>query len=370
MTAPVSRPSIGYCIDLIMLLIHRTIFKELLVSFLLSILFLNFTLMMEKLLRLSRILSGVGASLADIARIVLYLQPQILILTLPMALLLSVLLVYGRMNTDNELVVLRGSGMSFRSISLPVLSLGLFCFVAGIAMSFSLSPASSTLLRKNLMEILTRRAPMTIEEGIFNTAFKGIIILVREKPSPDRLSGIFIVDDRNKAEQKIITAREGKLVPGEDTLSFSLSSGHVYITKEDTFTEIEFGRYHFTLNPSIEPADRKKSEMTPGELLKAARESPDKRVSSLLELHRRLSMPALCLALVLLGPSLSLMAGKSGRLGGLTVGLSVFAAYYILLLYGENLARSGRLPHFLGAWMSFAVLAAVSLAVFERVSRR
>ncbi|MCC6346694.1 MAG: LptF/LptG family permease [Nitrospirales bacterium] len=353
-----------------MLLIHRTIFKELLVSFLLSILFLNFTLMMEKLLRLSRIISGVGASLADIARIVLYLQPQLLILTLPMALLLSVLLVYGRMNADSELVILRGSGLSFRSISQPVLLLGLFCFAAGIAMSFSLSPASSTLLRKDLAEILTRRAPMAIEEGIFNTAFKGIVILIREKPSPDRLAGIFIVDDRNKEEQKVITAREGKLVPQGDTLSFSLDDGHVYITKESTFTEIQFGKYHFSLTPSIEPANRKNSEMTPGELWRISREVPDKRISTLLELHRRLSMPALCLVLVFLGPSLSLMAGKSGRLGGLTVGLTVFAVYYIFLLYGENLARSGRLPHFLGAWMSFAALTTVSLVVFERVGRR
>ncbi|MFO0752026.1 MAG: LptF/LptG family permease [Thermodesulfovibrionales bacterium] len=353
-----------------MLLIHRTISKELLVSFLLSLLFLNFTLMMEKLLRLSRIISGVGASLADIARIILYLQPQILILTIPMALLLSVLLVYGRMNTDSELVILRGSGLSFRSISRPVFLLGLFCFGAGIAMSFSLSPASSALLRKDLTEILTRRAPMTIEEGIFNTAFKGIVILVREKPSPDRLAGIFIVDDRNKDEQKVIAAREGRLLPQGDTLSFSLSDGHVYITKENTFTEIQFGQYHFSLSPSIEPADRKNSEMTPGELLRGAREFPDKRLPLLLELHRRVSMPALCLVLVMLGPSLSLMAGKSGRLGGLTVGLTVFAVYYIVLLYGENLARSGRLPHFLGAWISFAVLTVVSLVVFEKVSRR
>ncbi|HXW69141.1 MAG TPA: LptF/LptG family permease, partial [Dissulfurispiraceae bacterium] len=266
-----------------MLLIHRSILKELLSSFFLSILFLNFTLMMEKLLRLSRLLAGVGASVSDIAKIVLYLQPQILILTIPMAMLLSVLLAYGRMGTDNEITILKTSGMPFRAIAVPVVYLGLVCFVAGIGISFYFSPKGSTFLRKGLTEILTRRAPMTIEEGIFNTAFKDIMILVREKPSPTSLSGIFIVDERKKDEQKIIVAKDGEIVPENDTLSFSLSNGQIYITDKTMLTEIQFGKYHFKLTPSIDPEDRKNSEMTPVELLNGARLIPEKKIPYLLE---------------------------------------------------------------------------------------
>lgn len=362
----------GYRISYIltMLLIHRAILKELLTSFLLSTLFLNFTLMMEKLLRLSRLLSGVGASAQDIVKIVFYLQPQILILSIPMAMLLSVLLVYGRMNTDNELVILKSCGMSFKNIARPVVYLGAACFVGGIAMSFYLSPKGSSVLRKELTEILTRRAPMTIEEGIFNTAFKNIIILIKEKPTPYSLSEIFIIDERKKDEQKIIVAKEGRIVPEEDTLSFSLSSGNIYITKKELFTRISFGKYHFKLSPSIDPGDKKNSELSPAELIEAAISSPDKKIQYFLEFHRRLSMPAICIIIIFLGPALSLMAGKSGRLGGLTVGLSVFAVYYTLLLYGENLARSNKLPHFAGAWAAFFILAAFSFFVFERVNRK
>lgn len=344
--------------------------KELVSSFLLSILFLNFTLMMEKLLRLSRLLAGVGASGADFAKIVFYLQPQILILTIPMAMLLSVLLVYGRMGTDNELTILKSSGMPFKYIALPVVYLGLACFIIGGSMSFYLSPKGSKYLREGLQDILTKRAPMTIEEGIFNTAFKNIMILIKEKPTPTTLSGIFIVDERRPDEQKIIVAKRGEIIPESDTLSFSLSDGHIYIASNALITEIKFGRYHFKLTPAIEPGERKNSEMTPPELLKEARSDAGKRTSCLLEFNRRISMPAICFILMLLGPSLSLMAGKSGKLGGLTLGLSVFAFYYTLLIYGENLARSGKLPLIAGAWFSFAILSAFSVFVFEKVNRR
>ncbi|MBF0506229.1 MAG: LptF/LptG family permease [Nitrospirae bacterium] len=353
-----------------MLLIHRSILKELLSSFFLSILFLNFTLMMEKLLRLSRLLAGVGASASDMAKIVFYLQPQILILTIPMAMLLCVLLVYGRMGTDNELTILKSSGMPFKSIALPVVYLGVACFIVGSCMSFYLSPKGSKYLRLGLQDILTKRAPMTLEEGIFNTAFKNIMILIKEKPAPTKLSGVFIVDERKKDEQKIIVAKSGEIIPENDTLAFSLSSGHIYLAHKGLITEIQFGKYHFMLTPSIEPGERKNSEMTPQELLREAGRDKGKRVSCLLEFYRRISMPAICFILILLGPSLSLMAGKSGKLGGLTVGLSVFAFYYTLLIYGENLARSGKLPLIAGAWLSFTILSAFSMLVFEKVNRR
>lgn len=353
-----------------MFLIHRSILKELLLSFVLSLFFLNFTLMMENLLRLSRLLSGVGASVGEITKMILYLQPQILILTIPMALLLSALVTYGRMNSDNELVVLRGSGLSFRALSLPVVYLGIVCFSASITMSFYLGPLGSRLLNAKVTEILTTKASMTIEEGVFNTAFRDIVILVKEKPAPNRLAGIFIVDERKKEEQKIITANEGIIIPENNVLNFSLKKGHIYLTKKTMLTEIEFGTYNFKLNLSVDPPVKNNSEMTPAELLKISREAPEKKVPVLIELNRRLSMPAICLIVILLGPALSLMSGKSGRLGGLTLGLLVFAIYYTLLLYGENLSRSGKLSPFIGAWLSFIMLGAFSVWVFERANKK
>jgi len=83
-----------------MYILHRFILRELLTSFLLSVIFLNFTLMMEKLLRLSRLLSSVGASPLDVGQVILLPAPQLLILTIPMAMLLSVLATYFRLTAD------------------------------------------------------------------------------------------------------------------------------------------------------------------------------------------------------------------------------------------------------------------------------
>jgi len=352
--------------------IHKEMLKELVLTFLLSLIALNFILIMEKILRLSRLLSVVGASFFDMAKIILYLQPPMLILTLPMSLLMSTLLTYGRLNTDNEITILRASGMTFRGIAAPVFILGISCFITGMLVSFYLGPLSMVKLRETISNVITTRAPAAIEEGVFTTLFKDIVLFVKEKPEADKMREIFIYDERNKKEPKVVTAKEGKIsaVDGVD-IAFYLKDGYMQIARGNSSTEFFFAGYYLSLNLNTEQPARKNSELTPFALLNETKNMPPQQAVPLfLELHRRLSLPSICLILMLLGPPLALFAGKSGRLGGLTLGLLIFAAFYILLIYGENLARSGKMPHYIGAWSPTVVLGFFSIGVFKREDKR
>lgn len=348
--------------------IYKSHLRELSYAFTLGLVTLNFLLMMEKILRLSRILSGIGASIRDLIILVLYIQPSLMVLTIPMSLLLSILLTFGRINADNEMVILRASGLSFSAISRSVFYLGIMTFVLSLFCSFYLSPLSSGRLRDALSRIIIDRAPQSIEAGVFNTSFKDLVILVREKPSPDTMKGIFIYDSRNKKEPKVLVAKDGTIKTSSDlSISMFLRDGYIHISRPPESTEIFFDRYNITLNIAAEGPSRKNSELTPLELLKAAegKEKAD-RINLLLEFHRRLTLPSLCLILMFLGPPLSLLSGKSGRLGGLTIGIILFTVFYIIMLYGENMARSGVVSHVVGAWLPVIVFGAVSLIAFMR----
>ena len=226
-----------------MKIIHRSILKELTFTFILTLAFLNLILMMEKLLKLSRFLSGVGASMIDMAKLIFYLQPQLLLLTIPMALLLSVLLTYGRLNLDNELVILRVSGMGFNGISKPVFILGTLCFFLNIAVSLYIGPKSSIWLKNEIKSVITARLPMAIEEGTFNTLFKDIVIMIREKPSQDTFRDIFIYDGRDKNKPKVLMAKDGKIYMSEGlNTNLYLREGYIHIAKGDSTTELFFER--------------------------------------------------------------------------------------------------------------------------------
>lgn len=350
--------------------IHKATLKELSYTFALSLIALNFLLMTEKILRLSRILSGIGTSVSDMAKIVAYIQPSLMILTIPMAFLLSTLLTYGRMNADNEIVVLKASGLPLTEISRPVFLLGYLLFFLTLLISFYIGPLSSARLREFLSKTIIEKAPQSIEAGVFNTTFKDLVILVREKPSPEGLKGIFIYDSRKKKEPKVLVARDGIIKADRDmNISMFIRDGYMHISRPEGLasTEIFFDRYNLTLHIANEGPSKRNSELRPLELLNAAREKKGAEgINLILEFYRRLTLPFLCLILIFLGPPLSLLSGRSGRLGGLTIGIAVFMVFYIIMVYGENMARSGMVHPFFGAWMPVMILSGVSIFAFLR----
>lgn len=355
-----------------MKVIHKSIFFELLLTFLLCLISLNFVLMMEKLLRLSRSIAGVGASTFDLTKIILFLQPQLLLLTIPMALLLSTLLIYGRLNIDNEIVIFRSSGMKFISISFPVFLLALFCFLLNLFVSFYLGPKSSILLRTEITKIIRERTPLAFEEGKFNTSFKNAMIFVRDKKADNSIRGVFIYDNRNKNNVRVLVAKKGEITSQDDVyINFSLYDGYIHMVKGTNTTELLFKRYNMLLKLDYDMPSVKRAELTPLQLIDNIRkQEPKKRIKLSLELHRRLSLPFLCIILAFFGTPLAMMAGKTGKLGGLTLGLTVFTLYYILLIYGENLSKSGSIPHYIGAWFPTIALVISSFFLFWRENRK
>ncbi|MDH5202477.1 MAG: LptF/LptG family permease, partial [Nitrospirota bacterium] len=231
---------------------------------------------------------------------------------------------------------------------------------------------SSVKLKDVITTIITTRTPLAIEAGTFNTAFKDIVIMIKEKPSVDSLSGIFIYDGRNKNEPGVLMAKEGKIFVSEglDT-SIYLKDGYIHIARGNSTTELFFEKYNLLLRLETDAPSKKNAELTPFELIKEAKHAEASRAVSLqLEFHRRLSLPLLCVILIFFGPPLALMAGKSGKLGGLALGLAVFTVYYVILIYGENLVRAGKLPHYIGAWSPTVILGIFALLIFKRESSK
>jgi lipopolysaccharide export system permease protein len=354
--------------------IHRSVLKELFTAFVLGLLTFNFILVTEKVLRLTKVFASVGASLTDMLKILLLMQPQITVLTAPIALLIAVLITYGRMGADNELVIMRASGMSFRQISMPVLLFGLACFVFTTAASFYAAPAGVKRLRETVSKTIARRAPLAIEEGIFNNAFRDIVLYVNERTPDGDLKDVFIYDERRKGEPTVLLAREGRIATtGDMNISFDLREGRIHIAKDNSTTVLSFGRYvlSFPFTLGSKPL-HSFQELTPLKLWRAAlgTRGEEEKTRILLELHRRLSLPALCLILMVLGPPLSLMAGRSGKMGGLAIGILVFALYYTAVVYTEGQAMAGKIPVWLGAWSPALVFGVVSALLFRRASLR
>lgn len=345
------------------MIIQRTIFKELLLNLSVIVFSLSVILFMEKFVRLTRLFMGKGADFTDILEIFLYLQPSILLLAVPMAVLISVFLTYGRMATDNELVVLKGSGMSFFGIAGAAVALSALCSAALLFVSLYLLPWGMVSFKKTLYETIVKKASMTFEEESFSDVFKGTVIYVKEIPARDEFRGIFVYREADKAVQEpvMIVAEKGVITsnPEEGLIQLTMNNGLVHSYHKKGSTEITFKKYDLVLTTGLGPIEKiKPDEIKTSELFKGSKE----QIPWAVEFHRRLALPFACMIFGVLGPALTSRIGKIGRLGGFTFSLFILILYYVILILGESFTKAGEVPAFVGGWMPnvfFGVLAAV-----------
>ena len=99
--------------------IHRYILKEIAVPTGLGMLILTFVLFMGRILKLAEMVINKGVPLGEIGKLFAFLLPNFLVITLPLAFLLGVLLGFGRLSADSEIVALKSSGISLYGMLQP-----------------------------------------------------------------------------------------------------------------------------------------------------------------------------------------------------------------------------------------------------------
>src|ERR1041384_3960107 len=92
--------------------------------------------------------------------------PQVFIILLPVALLLSLLFALGRMSRANEIVSMLTSGVSLPRILLPLIGIGLLTVAASFALNYSLAPHAE-LARKVFLSEAQSRPARNIQGQVF-----------------------------------------------------------------------------------------------------------------------------------------------------------------------------------------------------------
>ena len=105
-------------------------------------------------------------SLALVARYYATQIPQVFIILLPVALLLSLLFALGRMSRSNEIVSMLTAGVSLPRVLLPLMAMGLLTVAASMALNYSLAPHAE-LARKTFLAEAQSRPGRNIQGQVF-----------------------------------------------------------------------------------------------------------------------------------------------------------------------------------------------------------
>jgi len=363
-------------------IVHRYVFREILVPFLFGLSLFTFTLLIARLLKLIELVVTRGVPVLNILKLLSYIMPAFLEVTVPMAMLLAILVAFGRLSADSEMVALRSSGLSLYQLIAPVAIFALLATTATAALSLWARPWGNRALKTALFDLARARASAGIKEQIFNDDFPGLVIYTEHTDATnDRLRHVLISDERDSTQHNTIFAREGAMVsnPATQAVTLRLRDGFIHTTDGRAGTEyqthFQFYDVNLDLRQMIEGArqrERDPKELTLAQLgraivAKRAAELPF--IPELVEYHRKFSIPFACIVFALVAVPLGVQPVRAARSRGFTLSLVMIFAYYVLLSFGQALAEQALVSAAVGLWLPNAVFAALGVYLFERAAR-
>lgn len=358
-------------------IIDRYIFREIAVPFIIIFFVLTFVLLIGKILQIMDLMVNKGISVGDIGHLIILIMPNFMLFTLPIALLVSILIAMGRFSADNEITVLKASGVSLIQIYYPVAIASVIAFVAAMIIGYFLAPQSNFATKRLLFELASQNAGIGIKEKVFNEDFKGLLLYADKIPtSGDYMESVMISDNRIIGEQNTILAKKAFLVtdPKLMIVKLRLENGSIHTVSDNlkSYRKVDFKSYDINLDLSTTLAsftDEQKSstEMTMSELLERMKKTglADAVVRELaIEVHKKFSIPLSCLFFGLLALPLGITNHRAVKSRGFAVGIMIVSTYYLLRIGGEALVETGRLDPAIGVWTPNVLFALLGIFLF------
>src|SRR5574337_1263424 len=193
-------------------LIDRQLLREMAASFALGLGIFTFVLLMDQMMRLTDLIINKGAPVGVVLRLIAYVLPFSLTVTIPMSVLLAVLATYGRISSEGEAIVLKTSGLSLYRLMAPGVLFGIVATLVTLWVSTLIQPNSTRAFKTLTYQLYHTQALTALEEGVFNTEYPGLAIYVDRMDKRDGiLRGILVIHQRSQDDQHLIIAQEGKL---------------------------------------------------------------------------------------------------------------------------------------------------------------
>ena len=405
--------------------ITKYLLLELISPFFLGLLIFTFVLLMERVLDLIELIINKGVSVTVVLKMILYIMPSFLVLTIPMAVLVATLTAFGRLSTDSEVTALKASGVSLYALFAPVLIFALMANALTFFLYAKALPWGNLNFRIALYELARTKAAIGMKKHVFDTTFPSLVIYVDDIDAENVFHGVMISDSRDARSQQTIFAKTGRLISDERTLrvilrlehgashpkSINVSSPFKYQVYEfpvldillsfqgsDNNMQMDIPRTDRDMTISLlgeEYSRRRLMELSPnappspirpeslGERLRAlgvllaqvARDSviPTGSQDSspyLVELHKRFSIPFACVVFGLIGTPLGIQSRRSGKSGGFAISVVLLLIYYIFISAGESLGDNGRIPVLFAVWTPNLLLGVTGIILLVRAARR
>lgn len=286
--------------------------------------------------------------------------PFTLSFVIPVSVLTSVLLLFGRLSADGEITAMKACGVSLWQVAAPILFcaalLSLLCFF----INAEIAPRSHYLRYQTLRE-LGRVDPLTLlDEGRFISDFPGIKLYVGQKDG-SRLTDIILYQFDGTTMRTEVRAKSGQVTFDADQQTLAIVLNQVRMTQYAAHTTDSHPQIK-TLSAESYPVtldlrnmlqkgtlSKKPASMSFSELLGAIRtirhtfpdilekSVPRMRIKLAVEASKRLALALSCFSFALVGIPLGIRAHRKESTIGIGMALVVLFLFYLFIIVADSL---------------------------------
>jgi lipopolysaccharide export system permease protein len=289
--------------------------------------------------------------------------PQLVVLCLPIALLLSLLYSLAAMSRANEIISMIGAGLSVTRILVPLIAVGLVLTAVTSYFNYEKGPHAAAAKTQMLRDIKRREKRTEAVFGLMfrnreasrtwfmrriNTRFKsgrvGDIQIIQQNEDGDITEQWYAREANYKADQKRWILSNAKHVEMD-------SKGDV--TKSELRDELILEGWSETpwriLSASMNPEFLSVSELR--DYLTFNSDFPERRLAAYrTHLQYRWALPWVCVVVVFLAAPMGIVYSRRGILGGVAVAIGLFFSLVFLSTLFIAFGKGQRLSPFTAAW--------------------
>jgi len=405
--------------------LFKYILSEALFSFFICFLFFFFIFFVNQILLMAKEVLTKHVPFTQVSLLILFSLPTVIAMSAPFASLVGTLMTVGRLTSDNEILVMLSSGLSYKNIFLPAITVGIIISILSFITNDILLPAGTVEFNKLWRRILFSTPALELEANSVKR-FRDTVIVTGDV-TDNTIKNVMILDKTSDGERRVIMASQAELKDGgNEGLSLELENAFVQSSKEIAREDYDYASASFlqywisnediiqavlSVSPremssrdvrkavieKTNDVNKRANERKGRVIIQAANlenilrrgppgESWSRKQTSvtnftrecqnlagiykdrsltihIIEYYKKFSVPFGAFFFVFLAVSLGLMAKKSGQTVGFIFGNIIAVIYWCLLFIGQTMGLRVGTPPFWSMWLPNLLSLAIGLVL-------
>ena len=181
---------------------------------------------MVQIMSMMKFLLNYGVNIGSFMGLTSLMIPFIVSIIIPFVTFISIIFVYNKLISDNEVTVMAASGLSPAQIARPALRLAAILTIIHLMLNIFIVPASQIEFYNMQWNLRYGLAHLKLKESAFTELSSGLVVYV-DKVSGYDLSHVMLSDMRDARSEMTIFAEKGKLVATTRGLSIVMTNGSI-----------------------------------------------------------------------------------------------------------------------------------------------